>query len=106
MLFPLAIGAVCVVTSIAGTYFVKLPPSNNIMGAMYRGFIVTGALSLAVLLPLSFIAFGTGTVTAGGATFGAFSLFACGAVGLAVTAAIVHGEIRKWKASDLRAVVA
>jgi len=89
MLFPLAIGAVCVVTSIAGTYFVKLPANNSIMGAMYRGFIVTGALSLAVLLPLSFLTFGTGTVTAGGATFGAFSLFLCGAVGLAVTAAIV-----------------
>ena len=61
MLFPLAIGAVCVVTSIAGTYFVKLPANNSIMGAMYRGFIVTGALSLGVLLPLCYIAFGTGT---------------------------------------------
>jgi K(+)-stimulated pyrophosphate-energized sodium pump len=89
MLFPLAIGAVCVVTSIAGTYFVKLPANNSIMGAMYRGFIVTGALSLAALLPLSFIAFGTGSVTVGGSTFGAFSLFLCGAVGLAVTAAII-----------------
>ena len=89
MIFPLAIGAVCVVTSIVGTYFVKLPPSNNIMGAMYRGFVVTGALSLAVLLPLSYLVFGTGTVTAGGHSFGAFSLFLCGAVGLAVTAAIV-----------------
>ena len=89
MLFPLAIGAVCVVTSIAGTYFVKLPANNSIMGAMYRGFIVTGALSLGVLLPLCYIAFGTGTVTVGGSSFGAFSLFLCGAVGLAVTAAIV-----------------
>ncbi|WP_456305719.1 sodium-translocating pyrophosphatase [Falsiroseomonas oryziterrae] len=89
MLFPLAIGAVCVVTSIAGTYFVKLPANNSIMGAMYRGFVVTGALSLAALLPLSYLVFGTGTVTAGGHSFGAFSLFLCGAVGLAVTAAIV-----------------
>lgn len=89
MVFPLAIGAVCVVTSIIGTYFVKLPANNNIMGAMYRGFIVTGVLSLIVLLPLCYIAFGTGTVTAGGVSFGAFSLFLCGAVGLAVTAAIV-----------------
>ncbi len=89
MLFPLLIGAVCIVTSIVGTYFVKLPASNNIMHAMYRGLIVTGALSLAVLLPLSFITFGFGTVTAAGATFGAFSLFLCGAAGLAVTAGIV-----------------
>jgi K(+)-stimulated pyrophosphate-energized sodium pump len=89
MVFPLAIGAVCVVTSIAGTYFVKLPANNSIMGAMYRGFVVTGALSLVALLPLSYIAFGFGTVTAGGHSFGAFSIFLCGAVGLAVTAAII-----------------
>jgi K(+)-stimulated pyrophosphate-energized sodium pump len=89
MSFPLMIGAVCVVTSIAGTYFVKLPANNSIMGAMYRGFIVTGALSLAALLPLCFLFFGFGSVTAGGATFGAFSLFLCGLVGLAVTAAII-----------------
>jgi K(+)-stimulated pyrophosphate-energized sodium pump len=89
MMFPLAIGAVCVVTSIAGTYFVKLPANNSIMGAMYRGFIVTGGLSLVALLPLSFIFFGFGSVTAGGATFGGFSLFLCGIVGLAVTGAII-----------------
>jgi K(+)-stimulated pyrophosphate-energized sodium pump len=89
MLFPLAIGAVCVLTSIVGTYFVKLPASQSIMGAMYRGLIVTGVLSLVALLPLAYIFFGTGMVTAGGHTFGAFSLFLCGAVGLAVTALIV-----------------
>ena len=89
MIFPLAIGAVCVVTSIAGTYFVKLPANNSIMGAMYRGFAVTGVLSLVALLPLSYLIFGFGTATAGGASFGAFSLFLCGAVGLIVTAAII-----------------
>jgi len=89
MIFPLAIGAVCVVTSIAGTYFVKLPPSNNIMGAMYRGFAVTGALSLVALLPLSYLIFGFGTATAAGSSFGAFSLFLCGVVGLAVTGLII-----------------
>jgi K(+)-stimulated pyrophosphate-energized sodium pump len=84
MLFPLLIGGVCVITSIVGTYFVKLPANNSIMGAMYRGLIVTGALSLAALLPLSLITFGFNL------GFGfAFSMFLCGAVGLAVTAAIV-----------------
>jgi K(+)-stimulated pyrophosphate-energized sodium pump len=89
MIYPLAIGAVCVVTSIAGTYFVKLPASNNIMGAMYRGFAVTGALSLVALLPLTYLVFGTGTATAAGATFGAMDLFLCGVVGLAVTGLII-----------------
>jgi K(+)-stimulated pyrophosphate-energized sodium pump len=89
MLYPLAIGAVCVITSIVGTYFVKLPANNSIMGAMYRGFIVTGVLSLIVLLPLSYLVFGTGTLSAGGANFTAFSLFLCGVVGLVVTGLII-----------------
>ncbi|MCX7932106.1 MAG: sodium-translocating pyrophosphatase [Rhodovarius sp.] len=89
MLFPLLIGAVCVVTSIAGTFFVRLPANNSIMGAMYRGLVATGLLSLAALLPLSYLTFGFGTWTAGGHSFGAFSLWLCAVVGLAVTAAIV-----------------
>ncbi|MDI3306554.1 MAG: sodium-translocating pyrophosphatase [Acetobacteraceae bacterium] len=89
MLFPLAIGAVCVVTSIAGTYFVKLPANQSIMGAMYRGFIATGILSLIALLPLTYLVFGTGALSAGGAGFSAFDLFLCGVVGLAVTGLIV-----------------
>lgn len=89
MIYPLAIGAVCVVTSIVGTYFVKLPANNSIMGAMYRGFIVTGVLSLIALLPLTYLVFGFGSITAAGATFGPFALFLCGVVGLAVTGLIV-----------------
>ncbi|MCO6416370.1 sodium-translocating pyrophosphatase [Siccirubricoccus sp. KC 17139] len=89
MLYPLAIGAVCVITSIIGTYFVKLPSNNSIMGAMYRGFIVTGLLSLVVLLPLTYLIWGSGTITAGGTSFGPFALFLCGIVGLAVTGAII-----------------
>ena len=89
MIYPLAIGAVCVVTSIAGTYFVKLPANNSIMGAMYRGFAVTGVLSLIALLPLTYLIFGFGTATAAGATFRAMDLFLCGVVGLAVTGLII-----------------
>jgi len=91
MLFPLAIGGVCVATSIAGTYFVKLPASQSIMGALYRGLIATGVLSLVVLLPLVAIVFGgfSTPLTAAGATFTPFSLFLCGAIGLAVTGLIV-----------------
>ncbi len=55
MLLPLGIGGVCIVTSIVGTYFVKLGPSNNIMGALYKGLIVTGVLSaiaIAIVIEL------------------------------------------------------
>ena len=89
MIYPLAIGGVCVITSIVGTYFVKLPANNSIMGAMYRGFAVTGALSLVVLLPLTYLVFGSGPISAGGATFSPLALFFCGVVGLAVTGLIV-----------------
>ncbi len=52
-LYPLAIGAVCVVTSIIGTFFVKLGSSQSIMGALYKGVIATSILSLIALYPIS-----------------------------------------------------
>jgi len=46
MAMPLLIGGVCIVTSIIGTYFVRLGGGTNIMGALYKGFLVTGVLSI------------------------------------------------------------
>ncbi len=91
MLFPLAIGAVCVVTSIIGTYFVKLGASQNIMGALYKGLIASAILSLIVLLPLTEYVFGGLDValTAGGSSFTPLDLFFCGTAGLVVTGLIV-----------------
>src|SRR2546425_2595674 len=61
MLYPLAICAVCILTSIAGTFFVRLGPSNSIMGALYRGLIVTGLLSI-VGLAIATTIVGWGTI--------------------------------------------
>jgi len=89
MLLPLAVCAVCIVTSIIGTFFVRLGKSNNIMGALYQGLIVTGALSIvAIWWVVSSLVPDTVTL-ANGTSFGAMSLFWCGLVGLLVTAAIV-----------------
>ena len=88
MLLPLAICGVCIVTSIIGTFAVRLGKSNNIMGALYQGLIVTGVLSVFAiywvvhqLVP--------GPLTVGAKTFDAMSLFWCGIAGLVVTALIV-----------------
>ena len=90
MVYPLAIGGVCVITSIAGTFFVKLGASNSIMGALYKGIIVTGILSLIALWPLTEIMIGMDTqLTAGAVTFTGWDLYTCGVVGLIVTALII-----------------
>ncbi len=88
MVLPLAVCAVCIVTSIIGAFFVRLGRSNNIMGALYQGLIVTGVLSIGAvwwvihtLVPAP--------VQIGALTVGPNALFGCGLVGLAVTAAIV-----------------
>ena len=92
MVLPLAIGGACVITSIIGTYFVRLGASNNIMGALYKGIIATGVLSLIVLLPVLYWVFGDLNVALGaegGKAFTPWSLFWCGVVGLAITALII-----------------
>lgn len=88
MVLPLAIGGACVVTSIIGTYFVKLGANNNIMGALYRGVIATGVLSLIALFPVISLIFGGMSVDLGG--FTPMNLFWCGIVGLLITAAIIY----------------
>ena len=87
MVLPLAIGGACVVTSIIGTYFVKLGASNNIMGALYKGVIATGVMSLVVLYPVISYVFGSMSVDLGG--FTPMNLFECGIVGLLITAGII-----------------
>ena len=91
MVLPLAIGGACVITSIIGTYFVKLGASNNIMGALYKGVFVTGALSLVALWPVMSYVFGDMNVALGTAEapFTPKSLFFCGIAGLLITAAII-----------------
>ncbi|QYO76780.1 sodium-translocating pyrophosphatase [Devosia salina] len=91
MVLPLAIGGACVVTSIIGTYFVKLGAGNNIMGALYKGVIATGVLSLVALLPVLWLMFGdmNAVIETAGKTFTPWSLFWCGVVGLVITGLII-----------------
>ena len=86
MLYPLLICGTCIITSIIGTFFVKLGSNGSIMGALYKGLIATGVLSIA----------GLAIATQYTVTFGEFApgltgmnMFWCGIVGLIVTALIV-----------------
>ena len=90
MLYPLAIGGTCIITSIIGTFFVKLGASRNIMGALYKGFIVAAVLSAIALWPVTewIIGFDT-AINAGGAEYPARHLYYCGLVGLVVTGLII-----------------
>ena len=92
MLYPMALAAACIVTSIAGTFFVKLGANNSIMGALYKGFIAAGVLSIGAIAAVTmWLLGGFGTVfkTNAGITFTSGALFWCSMVGLAVTALIV-----------------
>ncbi len=92
MLYPMAIGAACVVTSIIGTFFVKLGANQSIMGALYKGFIAAGVLSVGAIATVNYLMFGgfAASFTTGQAvTFTSGALFGCALVGLAVTLLIV-----------------
>ena len=90
MLYPLAIAALSIVTSIIGTFFVRLGASKNIMGALYKGVIATVILSLIGLWPLTNTMIGMDTaLNSGGVGYSGMTLFWCGVVGLAVTAALI-----------------
>src|SRR6266568_4790897 len=91
LMLPLGIGAVCIVTSVIGTYFVRLGPDNGIMRALYKGVIATGILSVVAVafviyalvgLDFSWPMIGGGSVTG-------WRLLGCAVVGLAVTGFIV-----------------
>ena len=58
LIYPLAIGAACIVTSIAGTFFVKLGQNQSIMGALYKGLIATGVLSVVAIAIVNVLLFG------------------------------------------------
>jgi len=90
MAYPLVIGGACIITSVIGTFFVRLGASNNIMGALYKGLIATGVLSAIVLWPVTSWVIGMDTtMTVSGKSFTGTSLFWCGIVGLLVTGFLV-----------------
>ena len=90
MIYPLTIGGACILTSILGTYFVKLGKSKNIMTALYKGFVVTAISSLIVLYPLTDYVLGLeNSYNIGSREFTGLSLYYCGVIGLIITGLII-----------------
>jgi K(+)-stimulated pyrophosphate-energized sodium pump len=87
MTYPLAIGGVCIIASIIGTFFVRLGTNQSIMGALYKGMIATAILSLLGILFVTYYLIGFGQLE--GVNFSGAHLFYCGIAGLVVTALII-----------------
>jgi K(+)-stimulated pyrophosphate-energized sodium pump len=90
MVYPLAIGGACIITSIIGTYFVRLGSDGGIMWAMYKGVIVAAVLSIPAIWFVTDWVIGNATVLkVGDRQFTGMTLFWCSLVGLAITGLIV-----------------
>ena len=90
MVYPLAIGGSCIITSIIGTWFVRLGKSKNIMGALYKGFIATAILSLIILYPLTNATLGLNeNYSYSNINFTGFDLYVCAVIGLIITGLII-----------------
>ncbi len=90
MIYPLSIGGACILTSIIGTFFVKLGKSKNIMTALYKGFVVTAITSLIILYPITDYVLGLeNTYKISDKSFTGMSLYICGIIGLIITGLII-----------------
>ena len=93
MVLPLLIGGVCIITSIIGTYMVKLGRKGSIMGALYKGFWTATLLAIPAIYGAAYYVLGgdlgQSVDTVGGLSFPAMNLVWASFVGLAVTALIV-----------------
>ena len=90
MSYPIAIGGVCIITSIIGTFFVRLGKSNNVMGALYKGFFTTAILSAISLWFLTdwFVGLDQ-TFLINEKNFNGVDLFYCGITGLVITSLLI-----------------
>ena len=91
MIYPLSIGAGCILTTILGTFFVKLGKRKKIMNALYKGFIATAVSSLIILYPITDYIIGLNTeYFIEDKIFTGMGLYVCGVIGLIITGLIIY----------------
>ena len=90
MTIPLAIGGVCIIASVIGTYFVKLRKNGSIMGALYKGFIVSAILSLiGIYFAIDYVVGFNAIFLVNEISFSGIELFYCGIVGIVLTGLLI-----------------
>ncbi len=89
MMYPLAISGVCILGSIAGTFFVRLDDSNHIMKALYKGLFAAGVFSAGLIYAVTHYLFEGVSLSLGGAHFDSANLEVCCLTGLVVTGLLV-----------------
>ncbi|KAB8316151.1 sodium-translocating pyrophosphatase [Tolypothrix campylonemoides VB511288] len=82
ILYPLVLGGASIIASIIGAFFVKVKAAGSIMGALYRGVIVSAVLSAIAFYPIT-------TALMDDSRYGAMNLYWCALIGLVLTGAIV-----------------
>jgi K(+)-stimulated pyrophosphate-energized sodium pump len=89
VIYPLALGAVSIIASIVGSFFVTAREGGKIMNALYRGLMVAGGLSLIAFYPVTQMLIGDGLQMNDGSVISAMNLYYAALVGLGLTAAMV-----------------
>ena len=87
LIYPMAICGSCLIASIIGTFFVRLGKSENIMGALYKGFIASSILSLVFMYPVTQKVIGFGDIS--DSSFTGMSLYICAIIGLIITGLLI-----------------
>ena len=90
MIYPLTIGGACILTSIIGTFFVRLGNTKNVMNALYKGFIVSAIASLIILYPVTDYVLGLENIyKLKTKSFSGIDLYYCGVIGLIITGLLI-----------------
>ena len=90
MVFPLVLGGACILGTVVGNFFMKLGSSRNIMGALYKGFLVTAVITAILFIPVTEWIVGLNSeFTVGTTNFTGWDMFFCGLLGLVVTGLLI-----------------